>query len=98
MASLVPLWPCLAFVGIVGKLDAVRQQLCWPLQGTEEVHLAFWPRAPGRQGPSRVMILPRLTRISDDRYPNLAAQPQGKQYRQVCDLVRQNHPDLSKRR
>ena len=65
---------------MMGKLDAVRQQRRWRFQGIQEVHLAFWQREAGRKWPRRVMILPRLIRISDDHYPHFVARSQDKQY------------------
>ena len=86
-----------AFAGMRRKLDAVRQQRGWRFQGIQEVHMAFWQHEAGCKWPFRVMILPRWIRISDDRYQHFVVRSQGKQCRQVCDLVSQNQLALSER-
>jgi hypothetical protein len=44
-----PLRRWLAFAGIMGKLDAVRQRFRWRFRGIQEVHLAFWQHESGRR-------------------------------------------------
>ena len=49
MALPVPLWPWLAFAGMKGKLDALRQQRRWRFRDIQEAHVAFWQREAGRR-------------------------------------------------